>query len=81
MIIATQMLEYVENPKPKLSEVADVANAVLEGTDCVMLSGEVANGKYPVKCVQQMSDIINKIESWSKKTTRYLEDSEKFGKT
>ena len=83
MIVATQMMEsMIESATPTRAEVNDVANAVLDGTDAVMLSAETSVGKYPVHAVKAMCEIIKRMEESIEKPFNerppYNPDDERF---
>ncbi len=72
VITATQMLDSMtENPNPTRAEVSDVANAIFDVTGAIMLSGESAMGKYPVKCVETMNNIARAVEGYIKYWKRF----------
>lgn len=74
VIIATQMMEsMIENNKPTRAEVTDVANAIFDGTDVVMLSGETAMGKYPIQVIETMRKIIHRVEEKANIYFRHLQ--------
>jgi len=77
VIVATHLLEsMIENPIPTRAEVTDVANAIYEEVDAIMLSGETTVGKYPVRCVEQLDEIAESTESFpGLKFTENLEDT------
>jgi pyruvate kinase len=82
VIVATQMLESMrENPRPTRAEVNDIAHAILQGTDAIMLSAETATGKYPVRSVKMMNLIAQQYEKRAKGIIKKYRRKEERGRT